>query len=218
MCFSASASFGASALLAGAGILAIKKVESRKMLPFAATPLLFSVHQFSEGMVWLTFSNPDLASWQQAATYFYLFIAQLTWPLWVPFVVWLMEPDQARKKLISYFMWIGGAFSIYLLYCFINYEVSAVVESSHIRYQMHFPNLALRRVFYFLATIVPIFLSSLRYMKLLGGAFLGSLILTFIFYTLCVISVWCFFAALLSALVLLVLVTNKQANIPLHVT
>lgn len=213
MCFSASASFGASALLAGAGVVAIKKIGSPRMLAFASTPILFGVHQLSEGMVWLSLSDPELAAWQHTFIYFYLFIAQLTWPIWVPYVVWLMEPDQARRKMLSYFMLIGGVFAIYLIYCFLTYEVSAVIEDKHIRYQMQFPNLDLRRVLYFLATIVPLFLSGLKWMKLLGGTFLGSLILTFIFYTKCVISVWCFFAALLSALVLLVITYNKESKI-----
>lgn len=213
MCFSASASFGASAILAGAGVVAIKKIESPRMLAFAGTPLLFGLHQLSEGMVWLSLSDPELASWQDTFTYFYLFIAQLTWPVWVPFAVWLMEPNQARKKMLSWFMLIGGVFAVYLIYCFLTYQVSAVVETGHIRYQMQFPNLGFRRVLYFLATIVPLFLSSLKWMKLLGGSFLGSLILTFIFYTKCVISVWCFFAALLSALVLLVIASNKESKI-----
>ena len=212
MCFSASASFGASAVLAGAGIVAIKRTESPKMRAFASTPILFAVHQLSEGLVWLSFTDPELVPWQNSAMYFYLFLAQVTWPIWVPFVVWLMEPDKARKKVLSYLMLIGGAFSVYLVYCLFTYEASVVVESKHIRYQMHFPNLGLRRVLYFSATIIPLFISSLKWMKLLAGAFVGALILSFIFYTQCVISVWCFFAAILSMLVLLVISTNKESQ------
>lgn len=97
-------------------------------------------------------------------------------------------------------------------YCFFTYEVKASIETHHIRYQMLFPNLGLRRALYVPATLAPLFLSSLKWMKLLGSAFLGSLILTFIFYTYCVISVWCFFAALLSALVLLVITTYNKTS------
>ena len=213
MCFSATASFGASALLAGAGVVAMKKAETPKMLPFASMPLFFSAHQLCEGLVWLSLTHPEWAAWQQPCTYFYLFIAQLTWPLWVPFAIWLMEPDRERKKILSYFLWIGGAFAVFLAYCFFAYEVSATIESRHIRYQMDFPNLSLRRIFYVLVTLGPLFLSSLKWMKLLAWSFSGSLVLTYFFYTNCILSVWCFFAALLSALVLLVITTyNKQAG------
>lgn len=212
MCFSASASFGASAILAGAGIVAIRKVESPRMLPFACTPLLFSLHQLSEGMVWMSLSNQDWAPWHHTFLYFYLFIAQITWPVWVPWVVWRMEPDPARKKIMPWFILAGGILALYLSYCFFTYEVKASIETQHIRYQMLFPNLGLRRALYVPATLAPLFLSSLKWMKLLGSAFLGSLILTFIFYTYCVISVWCFFAALLSALVLLVITTYNKTS------
>jgi len=213
MCFSASASFGASSLLAGAGIVAVKKVESPRMLAFASLPILFGVQQLSEGMLWLTFSNPELDSWHNTSIYLFIFFAQVIWPIWIPFAVWLMEPDKARKKKIFSFMLMGGALSTYILYCLFAYEVSAVIESRHIRYELHFPNLVLRRSLIFLTSVVPIFLSSLRWMKLLGGALLGALILTFIFYTHYVISVWCFFAALLSALVLLIIANNKESKI-----
>ncbi len=210
MCFSAGASFGASALLIGAGIGAVRRTESRGMLPFATMPILFGVQQFAEGILWLTFLNRDLAPWHNASIYFFLFFAQVIWPLWVPFAIWLMEPDPTRKKILSYFMMLGGAFSAYLVYCLFAYEVSAVVDGGHIKYYLYFPNMELRRSLYFFVTLIPFFISSLRFMKLLGGAFLGSLIVAYYFFLGYVISVWCFFAAVLSALILFVVINNKE--------
>jgi len=211
MCFSAGASFGVGAILTGTGVGAIKKIESSRMLAFASMPILFGVQQLSEGLLWLSFTNPDLASWHNFSMYLFLLIAQVIWPIWVPFALWLMEPDKARKKIIFYFMWLGGILSAYMLYCLFVYEVSAIVESQHIRYYMHFPNWYLHRGAYFFATVIPIFLSSLKWMKLLGITMLLSLILSFIFFVHYVISVWCFFAAILSALVLLVIFSNKES-------
>lgn len=210
MCFSASVSFGASALLAGTGIVALRKNESRSMLPFACTPILFSVHQLAEGFLWLSLKNPDLADWYNPSLYSYLFVSQVLWPVWVPFIVWLMEPDRIKKKWLSYFALLGGATMVYMIYSLAVSNVSAVAESGHIHFSLNFPWMELRRILYFLTTLVPLFISSLRYMKLLAVAMFGSLILTFIFYTYWVISVWCFFAALLSALVLLVISQNKE--------
>ncbi len=213
MCFSASASFGAGAILVGAGVYAIKTIESPRMLAFASVPIIFGVQQLSEGLLWLSFSNPDFVSWRNISIYSFIFFAQVIWPVWVPFAVGLMEPDKTRKKMISYFMWIGGAFSIYIIYCLFTYEVSAIIEARHIRYLIDFPNLGLRRSIYILITLVPIFLSSLRWMKVLGGAFLGSLVLTYMLYNKFhfLFSVWCFFAAILSVLVLFVIAYNKES-------
>lgn len=210
MCFSATVSFGAGAILAGAGVVSMKKTRNPKMLLFASMPLAFSLHQLAEGVVWLSLRNPEWAAWQSPATCFYLFVAQLTWPLCVPLAIWLMEPNPGRKKILFYVMITGVAFAIYLAYCFMTYEVSASVEGRHIRYTMDFPHLNLRRVWYVIPTLAPLFLSSLKWMKLLAVAFTVSLIVTFIFYSKTVISVWCFFAALLSALVLLVVMTYNR--------
>ncbi len=209
MCFSASASFGAAALLAGAGFVAIKKIESPKMLAFASVPFLFGVQQCSEGMLWLSFSNPKLASWHDSSMYIFLLISQVIWPTLAPLALWLIEPDKARKKLISYFVLIGGILSTYMLYCLFVHEVSAIVESRHIRFTMHFPYRILHRGAYFLATVIPIFLSTMKWMKLLAVTMLGSLVFSFVAYTHYVISVWCFFAAILSVQVIFIIVQNK---------
>jgi hypothetical protein len=211
MCFSASVSFGASAILLGTGICAIKKTESPRMLVFAGLPILFGVQQLFEGILWLTFSNPELDSWQNISIYLFIIFAQVILPIWVPFAVWLMEPNKARKKVLTYFIMLGGILSAYILYCLFIYEVSAFIEGRHIRYQLDFPNLVLRLSLIFLTSVVPVFLSSLRLMKLLGGALLGSLILTAIFFFYSVLSVWCFFAAILSVMVLFVVAYNKKS-------
>jgi len=190
MCFSATASFGASAFLIGVGVTAIKRIESRKMLPLASVPILFGIQQFSEGMLWLSFSNPELVSWRTTSIYGFLLIAQVAWPAWVPWAVWLAEPDSFKKKLIFGCLLAGLALSVAMVYYLFAYDVSAEALESHIRYHFYFPSLGLRRLLYFVGTLVPLFISSLRWMKLLGAAFFGSLILSFIFFSQYVISVW----------------------------
>jgi len=213
MCFSATASFTASAVLIGTGIVAIKKMESPRMLAFASGPILFGLQQFFEGVLWLTFSNPDLLSWQAPTIYLFTIFAQIIWPLWAPFAIWSMEPHPLRKKVISHFLWIGVVRSAFIIYWLFAYDLSATIDSNHIIYSIEFPWEWFRRVLYFLATVVPFFLSSLRWMKLFGAALVVSLILTWGFYTLYVASVWCFFGALLSVLVLLVIKKNRVEGV-----
>lgn len=210
MCFSAAVSFGASAVLTGTGVVAIKKSKSPGMLPIASTPILFGIQQFSEGMLWLSFKNPEWVSLQKPSIFVFLFIAQVAWPAWAPLATWWVEPDKAKKKILSWFAWLGVATSAFLFYSLLISDVSAIVESRHIRYFLNFPLMDLRRVLYFLTTVVPIFISSLKFMKWFGATMLGSLILAFIIYTHYVVSVWCFFAAVLSILVLLIIVKNND--------
>ena len=53
MCFSAVANFVGSAALGAVGVVTLKKVKHRRELMFASLPILFAIHQFIEGFVWL---------------------------------------------------------------------------------------------------------------------------------------------------------------------
>ena len=53
MCFSAAANFIGSGALATVGVVTLTKVKHRRELLFASLPLLFAIHQFIEGFVWL---------------------------------------------------------------------------------------------------------------------------------------------------------------------
>ena len=210
MCFSAGASFAVGAGLIGPGYYAIKRTESRGMLAFACTPILFSFHQIAEGFLWLSLKNPDFASWYKPALYSYSFISQPIWPIWVPLIMWLMETDKRRKKILYYFLLLGAATSLYMFYCLITYGISAVAENGHIRYYRDFPYFNIMRPANFVTMAITPFLSTLRYTKLLAGAMMASIILTYIFYTDYFISVWCFFAAILSLLIILVINSNRK--------
>ena len=53
MCFSATSSFIASGVIGAIGIATLRHVREPRALLFAAVPMLFAVHQFTEGWVWL---------------------------------------------------------------------------------------------------------------------------------------------------------------------
>lgn len=210
MCFSAGASFTVGASLLVPGYYAIKRTQSPGMLAFSTTPIVFCFHQVAEGFLWLSLKNPDFASWYKPALYGYSFISQPIWPIWVPLIMWLMETDKSRKKILNYFLILGIASSLYMFYCLITYDISAVAENGHIRYYRDFPYLNIMRPLNFMTIAITPFLSTLRYTKLLAAAMMAALILTYIFFTNYLISVWCFFAAILSLLIILVINANRK--------
>ena len=218
MCFSASASFTVGASLLIPGFIAIKRTTAPGMLAFSSMPFVFCLHQTAEGCLWLSLTNPDFSSWYQPALYTYSFISQPFWPVWVPLIIWLMEPDKGRKKILSFFLALGVASCIYMLYCLLSFRISAVAEHGHIRYYRDFPNLAIMRPVNFITIALTPFLSTLRHMKLLAGVMLASLILSYIFFTNYLISVWCFFAAILSVLILWVVEANRKSEIKLSLS
>ena len=210
MCFSAGASFAVGAGLLVPGYYTISRTVSRGMLLFACTPILFSFHQIAEGFLWLSLKNPDFASWYKPALYGYSFISQPIWPIWAPLTMWLMETDKRRKKILYYFLLFGIASFLYMFYCLITYDISAVAENGHIRYYRDFPYLNIMRPINFVTIAVTPFLSTLRYTKLLAAAMIAALIISYFFFTNYLISVWCFFAAILSLLIILVINSNRK--------
>lgn len=212
MCFSASASFSAGIVLSAIGIASLKKVQAPSQIPFASIPLIFAIQQISEGILWLALTDPKYAQMQQFSTVAFLFFAQVVWPVWVPFSVVLLETNEKRKNVLKLLTVIGGIVSLYLAYCLISYNVEGKVIGYHIVYIQDYPA-ALRNyggLFYIIATIVPPFFSGIKRMWSLGSAILISYIITTLFYEEYIVSVWCFFASIISISVYAVMWPKKE--------
>ena len=69
MCFSATASFTAAVTLSALGAATLTQIRSRRELLLGSVPLLFSIQQFSEGLVWLTRDDASLGSIHSLVTY-----------------------------------------------------------------------------------------------------------------------------------------------------
>ena len=201
MCFSAGASFGASAVVAVAGVISTRRIKHSEQIMFAAIPLIFAAQQLIEGLVWLTFTEPEYHPWQRIPVNLYLILAQVIWPVWVPLSILKIEGDpkhRYRLRILSYCSFILAPLQAYRLFA---YPSTVEVTTHHIHYGLDFSipyfGLILNLV-YFITTIVPPFLSSRKPVIVLGVLNLASFVLTVLFFEGNVISVWCFFAALIS--------------------
>ena len=203
MCFSATASFAAGTLLLGIGTLTLKSARRRRELPFAAIPLLFAVQQLSEGVVWLTFSH-DAPRLNVVMTYLYSFFSHVLWPAYLPVAVLLIEPvesPQRRRRMLFALVAAGLAVGAYLLYVLAAFPVVSRPTSQHIEYvSPHFFEAAVMTL-YLLSTTASPMLSAHRAVQVFGVLALLSFAGVYFFYATWFISVWCFFAALLSAVV-----------------
>ena len=124
MCFSATASFSAGAVLLGVGALTLRSARRPRELPFAAIPLLFAIQQLSEGVIWLTFryEAPQLNA---AMTHVYSFFSHVLWPAYIPLAVLLIEPPGLRHRLLLAFVVGGLAVGVYLLYVLAAFGVAS---------------------------------------------------------------------------------------------
>ena len=120
MCFSAAASFGASAILSGVGILATRQVTEPKQRAFAAIPFIFAIQQLTEGFVWLSLTQASWAEWTRPSSFIFLFFAEVLWPMWVPFAMLLLEKDQRTRRVLRIIFGLGFIFVLLAfeyLYC-----------------------------------------------------------------------------------------------------
>jgi hypothetical protein len=214
MCFSATASFVAGGVLMATGAAAIKVCQNKKHIPFASIPLLFGVQQVSEGFLWLALEKQQYSHWESNSTYFFLFFAQILWPFWVSFSIRLMELSPRIKQRLNFILWIGIIASTYLGYCLLNYNPKASISGYHIRYDLNFPFYFVwySGLFYFIPTVIPTLISSIKNMKYLGLVILISFVISKLFYNEHLISIWCYFAAVLSSIVYLIIKRTQPAT------
>ena len=200
MCFSATASFSAGAILLGLGALTLKSARCPRELPFAAIPLLFAIQQLSEGVIWLTFRY-EAPLLNAVMTHLYSFFSHVLWPIYVPVAVLLIEPPGRRRQVLLAFVAAGLAVGGYLLYFLVAFPVVSRATGQHIEYvSPHFFAVVAITLYLMSTTFSPI-LSTHRMVKVFGVLALLSFGAAYFFYATWFISVWCFLAALLSAVV-----------------
>ena len=203
MCFSATASFVAGSLLVGTGLTTLSMSKSRRELPLASVPLLFGVQQISEGFVWK--GNVGAASSPlDAAGYVFLIFALLVWPTYMPLVALAIEPMRLRRWLIGGMAIVGVGTSTYLGFGLTTHTVFMHTQGQRIVYDVHGFNASAAQLWYLAAATVSCLLSSRRVLQVFGvlSIVLGEIANAI--NTRAFVSVWCFFAAILSV----VLVTH----------
>lgn len=201
MCFSATASFSAGAFLLGVSVLSLRAARRPRELPLAAIPLLFAIQQLTEGVIWLTFRY-EAPLLNAVMTHVYSFFSHVLWPVFVPVAVLLIEPPGWRRTALAAIAAAGLAVGAYLMYTLVNFTVVARPTGQHIEYvSPHFYAAAVM-VLYLLSTCIGPILSTHRMVRVFGVLALLSFASVYYFYATWFISVWCFFAALLSVIIL----------------
>ena len=202
MCFSATASFTAGAALSGVGAMTLRKSRGRVELPIALVPLLFGIQQVTEGFVWLGLRNdlPELRTW---ATYVYSMFSHVLWPIFVPFAILLVEVARRRRRAISMFLALGTAVGLYLLYFIVRYPVTASIYNRSIFYDSPHLFIGVVLAAYLLATCASGLFSSHRCINVFGVLAFALAVAAYEVSVKTFVSVWCFFAAVLSLLVYL---------------
>ena len=202
MCFSAPASFIAAATLVTAGVVTLRMASRPSQMPFAAVPLLFGIQQFIEGLIWLSFDNASPLP-NPPLTFVYSLFSHVLWPIYVPFAIRLLETVHWRRQALLATQVAGVLVGLYLLYFLAQFPVTARVLGQHIVYESpHFYQVPVMAI-YLIATCASSMLASHRLIRLFGLLSLVTFLAAYAIHAATLVSVWCFFAAILSVIVYL---------------
>lgn len=206
MCFSASASFVASAALGSLGAAAYSKKKNTREWPLALIPIVFAVQQAAEGFLWLSIGRGNSA-FTLLFTSIFLFFAFFWWPAFIPYVAMSLEANPRTKKLLRWVWYVGAASGLVLYGLFLLRPLPAFVTGNSICYAYYpysaaFDAFPLIMLVYIGVTVITGIFSRHRVFQifsLLAGA--GALTAWF-FHATTFTSVWCFFAAIVSLVLL----------------
>ncbi len=201
MCFSATANFVGSGVLGALGVATISRVKHRRELLFASLPLLFAIHQFIEGLVWLGLDGYlSLQVAHNAGAAFVLY-AQGLLPFLMPLSVVLFEPTAKRRRAMLPFVILGLGLTLYMLWGLTAFSLEVYVKDNSIVYGNVATITTWVAVLYVIATCGSLFLSRIREMVIFGTANFVILLIVMAVKRYAFTSVWCAYAAIASLII-----------------
>jgi hypothetical protein len=209
MCFSAEASFVVGAGLLPAAGYCLKSAirKDRRYVPLAVVPLVFSIQQMCEGVVWVGLDRGDQGMVRAAALTF-LFFALAFWPVWMPLSVLSLAPSPRVRRLIMLTIAAGVAHGALLMVPLTTQPAEASIASAAghvIRYDLiTLPALsslppALAHIVYLAIIALPLIAIRSKELHVFAGLIIVSAVVAHFAYWYAFVSVWCLFAAVLSA-------------------
>ena len=202
MCFSAAANFVGSGVLGAVGVLTLTKVKHRRELLFASLPVLFALHQFIEGFVWLGLDGVLSSAVAHDMGAAFMLYAQGLLPFLLPLSVLLFEPDAGSRRRMVPFLVLGGATTLYILWALTAFPLQLYVRGNSIVYINQATNNIAVAVLYVIATCGSLFFSRIRMMVVFGVANLAIVLVVMGIKRYAFTSVWCAYAAVASVIIL----------------
>jgi len=173
-------------------------------------PLLFAGQQFAEGLLWLALSQNGGDVLRIASTQAFLALAEVVWPIFAPLSVYFVEADEKRRRRLLILVIYGAAVAVALLIGMVAWPYDASVVGLSISYAR---DLAAPRwsVLPYLASVsLPFLISSHRLLNIFGLVLIAAFVVTAILFAAVFLSIWCFFAAGLSAVIVLFSLTAER--------
>ena len=201
MCFSANAKFIPSAANAAVRVATLSHVRQPRAVLFAAVPLLFALHQFTEGFVWLGIDSDIRPDAKGHVVFLFVLYAQGILPFLMPLAVLLMEPSGWRRTVVASLTIVGAVLCGYVFY-------GLIADETHVRVVDHSLNYDNARTstwwvarLYVIVTCGSLIASSHRVVMWFGLLNLAGVVVTLIVKSYAFTSIWCLYAAIISVMI-----------------
>lgn len=205
MCFSPEVSFIASGGLTVVGVATAGVAPKQKKI-FAIIPFAFAIQQAVEGVQWLWLRAGTVCV---SAAYGFLFFAFFIWPVMIPIAVYMI--DKERRCIVRWFIAVGIPLSLYSFFLMLTHGVDVIEIHKSIQYSIYNPLTFFEAAMvYAVIAIGPLCISTIPAFRWFGVAAIISAAVTYYFFTSTFISVWCFFAAVLSVSILFYVYRERQ--------
>lgn len=167
-----------------------------------------------EGAIWIHLHSHETGIHLDLLRAIYLLTALTLWPVLAPFSVWLVEPPSSYRRAILGLCLLGAVLSLFYITILLNTSSGLASDSGHLAYRIlspadtglgwNTPSLAQAFRWSLLAyagvTVGPFLLSQDRVLRWFGLVIGIGLGISLVMHRSELISVWCFFAALASIL------------------
>ncbi len=182
------------------GILTLRKVSTPNEVVFALLPLLFALHQFAEGFVWLGVDGVIERRALDIAAGIFIYYAQGVLPFLVPLAVWLIEKERWRKSILGILTILGLGLAVYTMYGLSTIPSSVSVVNNTLFYKNPWTANIYDASIYMITTCGALMLSGSIAIELFGLLnFIGASVI-FLWRPYGFTSLWCLYAAAISGL------------------
>lgn len=205
------ANFALAGMLLVIGILTLNKVSHANEWVFASLPLLFGLHQFDQGIVWLGLFHVVGPQGLHAAATLFVFYAQAVLPLLVPLAVWLLERPGAKKNLLAVLVLVGALLAVYVAWGLAHEATQVSVRNGLLVYDNPATEHLWVAVLYILTTCGSLVLSRSVAIQMFGWLNLIGLVAVYLLAQYSFTALWCLYAALISAMLYLHFIERRIA-------
>jgi len=210
VCFSVEADVVAGAILLPMAVVSLREVRHARELPFASLPLLFALHQLAEAVIWATYDEHAVSEPRgHVAVWVYVGFALVVLPTLFPLSVLLLEPQGDRLR-VAPFVVLGAVLSLVYAVEVFSAPVTVVVHPHALEYATGLSHGGFLAVAYVVAVIGPAVLSGYRSVVTFGWVNLAGLLVVAVVYQDAFASLWCVYAALTSALVMVHMIRRRR--------